>query len=59
MSQQGMSWPQLLSSCRLKGASRHAVDDVGRSLFYKGHESFIKITKAYVNTRSQRRLFIG
>ena len=41
MSQQRMSWPQLLSSCRLKGASRHAIEDVGRSPFHKDHDRVV------------------
>jgi len=36
-----MSWQQLLSATRLKGRSRHALDDVGRSPFHKDHDRVV------------------
>lgn len=36
-----MSWQQLLSATRLKGCSRHALDDVGRSPFHKDHDRVV------------------
>ncbi|OOV87311.1 deoxyguanosinetriphosphate triphosphohydrolase [Oceanospirillum linum] len=41
MSQQIMSWQQLLSSQRLQGMSRHGIDDVGRSPFHKDHDRVV------------------
>ena len=39
--QQRMLWQQLLSGQRLKGTSRHSLDDVGRSPFHKDHDRVV------------------
>ncbi|SKA28017.1 dGTPase [Oceanospirillum multiglobuliferum] len=36
-----MNWQQLLSDQRLKGSSRHGLDDAGRSPFHKDHDRVV------------------
>ncbi|MBB1486513.1 deoxyguanosinetriphosphate triphosphohydrolase [Oceanospirillum sp. D5] len=36
-----MNWQQLLSDARLKGCTRHSLDDVGRSPFHKDHDRVV------------------